>query len=83
MTLTKSFNSKLSLCLTSKHTSKVITAIFNNNPGPDVWDPLFREAVARLLASVLAMAIAGRPDTAQAFLDSGAAFESIGERRGD
>lgn len=56
---------------------------FNNNPSENVWDPLFREAVVRMLASVLAMAIAGKPDTAQAFLESGAAFETLGEGRDD
>lgn len=58
-------------------------ATFNNNPIEALWDPLFREAVVRLLASELAMAIAGRPDTAQSYLESGAAFESIGEGRPD
>lgn len=56
---------------------------YNNNPSESVWDALFREAVVRMLASVLAMAIAGKPDSAQAYLESGAAFESIGEGRPD
>lgn len=56
---------------------------YNNNPREDVWDPLFREAVVRLLASVLAMAIAGKPDTAQSYLESASAFEGIGEGRDD
>lgn len=58
-------------------------AVFNNNPGPDIWDPLFREAVVRLLASVCGMAIAGKPDTAQALLESGGAFENLAESRGN
>lgn len=58
-------------------------ATYNNNPREDTWDPLFREAVVRLLASELAMAIAGRPDTAEALLQSGSAFETIGEARPD
>lgn len=58
-------------------------AHYNNNPAESTWDPLFREAVARLLASELAMALAGRPDTVQQMIDSGAAFESLGERRPD
>lgn len=58
-------------------------AVYNNNPNENTWDPLFREAVVRLLASVLAMAIAGKPDTAQTMLESGSAFESIGEGRPD
>lgn len=58
-------------------------AVYNNNPSEATWDPLFREAVVRLLASELAMAIAGRPDTAGMLLESGAAFESLGEGRSD
>jgi hypothetical protein len=58
-------------------------ATYNNSPTESTWDPLFREAVVRMLASVLGMAIAGRPDLAQAYLESGAAFESIGEGRPD
>lgn len=58
-------------------------ATYNNNPSEATWDSLFREAVVRLLASELAMAIAGRPDTAQSYLDSGAAMESIAEGRPD
>ena len=57
--------------------------VYNNNPGPDVWDPLFRQAVVRLLASVCAMAIAGKPDTAQNLLESGGAFENLAESRAD
>jgi hypothetical protein len=58
-------------------------AVYNNNPNENTWDALFREAVVRLLASELAMAGTGRPDTSQALLESGAAFESIGEGRPD
>jgi hypothetical protein len=55
--------------------------VYNNAPAEAVWDSLFREAVVRLLTSVLAMAIAGKPDVAEAYLQSGAAFEGIGETR--
>jgi hypothetical protein len=58
-------------------------ATYNNAPSEATWDPLFREAVVRLLASELAMALAGRPDTAESLLQSGAAFESLGEGRAD
>lgn len=58
-------------------------AVFNNNPVESTWDPLFREAVVRLLASELAMAIPARPDSAQQLIESGAAFESLGETRPD
>jgi hypothetical protein len=56
-------------------------AVYNNAPVESSWDALFREAVVRLLTSVLALAIAGKPDVAEAYLQSGAAFESIGETR--
>ncbi len=56
-------------------------AVFNNNPLPDVWDPLFHQAVVRLLASALAMALAGKPDVAQSYLETGGAFETLGEGR--
>jgi hypothetical protein len=56
---------------------------YNNNPSEAVWDPLFRESVVRLLASELAVAVGGRPDLGQGLLESGGAFESIGEGRPD
>lgn len=56
-------------------------AVYNNSPNENTWDPLFKEAVVRLLASGLAMALTGRPDTAQFMIESGAAFERLGERR--
>jgi hypothetical protein len=58
-------------------------AVYNNNPTEAVWDPGFREAVVRLLASELAMAISGKPDSAQLYLESGAAFETGAEARPD
>lgn len=56
-------------------------AVFTGTPTEDTWDALFREAVVRFLASIFAMAIGGKPDTAQELLQSGAAFESLGETR--
>jgi hypothetical protein len=38
-------------------------AIYNNNPTEATWDPGLRETVVRLLASELAAALAGKPDT--------------------
>lgn len=58
-------------------------AAYNNNPTETAWDASFREAVVRLLASELAMAIAGKPDVAQGALESYAGFEKIGEGRQD
>lgn len=56
-------------------------AVYNNMPTESTWDPLFREAVVRLLASALGMALEGKPDTAAAMLESGAKFEAVGEQR--
>lgn len=58
-------------------------AVCNNNPTEDLWDALFQQAVVRLLASAMAMAIAGKPDVAASMLESGSAFESLGETRQD
>lgn len=58
-------------------------ALYNNAPAESTWDPLFQMSVVRLLASAMAMAIAGKPDVAEAMLQSGAAFESLGESRQD
>lgn len=58
-------------------------ALYNNSPTESTWDPLFQMAVVRLLASAMAMAIAGKPDVAESMLSSGAAFESLAESRED
>lgn len=59
------------------------SAVYNNNPNENTWDASFREAVVRLLASELAMGVAGRPDTSQNLLESGSSFETIAEGRGN
>lgn len=56
-------------------------AAINNNPAESTWDPGFQEAVVRLLASELSMALFARPDSAESYLQSGAAFETIAEGR--
>jgi len=58
-------------------------AVCNNNPTEATWDALFQQAVVRLLASAMAMAVAGKPDVAESMLQSGAAFETLGETRQD
>lgn len=58
-------------------------AVYNNNPTEDTWDALFREAVVRLLASELAMALEGKPDTAQAYLESAQGFAGTAAGRDD
>ncbi len=56
-------------------------AAYNNVPNENTWDSLFQQAVVRLLASAMAMAVKGKPDIAAAMLESGSAFESLGETR--
>ena len=56
-------------------------AVFANQPGPNVWDPAFREAVVRLLASEMAVAIAGKPDTARDLFEQSGSFAGIGAGR--
>lgn len=56
-------------------------AVYNNNPGPEVWDATFLEAVVRLLASKFAMAVAGRPETAENLLQSFNAFINAAKGR--
>ena len=58
-------------------------AVINNYPNESTWDPLFQEEVVRLLASELAMAIAGKPDTAQALFESAGTFGQLGMERPD
>jgi hypothetical protein len=58
-------------------------ATYNNNPSEAVWDSLFRESVVRQLASELAMALFGRPDTSESLLQQSNAYEQAGESRRD
>ena len=56
-------------------------AIFNGNPAESTWDSLFRQTVVRMLASELAMGVAGKPDASQMALESAGAFSKLGEGR--
>jgi hypothetical protein len=56
-------------------------ATYNNNPNEATWDAGFREAVVRLLASELAMAVAGKPDLTQVMLESGGSFGGAATER--
>lgn len=58
-------------------------ATISNQPNENTWDPLFTEAVERMLASELAMAIESKPDTAKTTLEQAAQFEQMGEGRRD
>lgn len=56
-------------------------AVFTNQPLESTWDALFREAVVRLLASEMAMAINGRPDTARDAYSTSAQMGQIGQSK--
>lgn len=56
-------------------------AVYNNNPTEDAWDADFREAVVRFLASELAIAIAGKPETSKLALDSAGIFTGLAKSR--
>lgn len=58
-------------------------ATYHNNPTEATWDPGFHQAVVRLLSSVLASAIGGKPDLTQLLLESSAAVETQAEMRPD
>lgn len=51
-------------------------ALITNQPPESAWDSDFTWAVAEFLASVLAMWIEGRPDTARAMTEQFGAFEA-------
>lgn len=55
--------------------------VYNNQPTESAWDALFTESVVRELASKLAMALAGRPETEQSFLQSGEAAIGVAQTR--
>lgn len=56
-------------------------AVYNNQPTESTWDAGFTESVIRELASKLAMALAGRPETEQSFLQSGEAAIGVAQGR--
>lgn len=56
-------------------------ARITNQPNENLWDPLFRDAVMRLLGSSLGMALAGRPETARDLIESYMQVEALAETR--
>jgi hypothetical protein len=58
-------------------------AAYANQPGPAVWDPVFRESVVRQLASAMAVAIAGKQDTGNVLLEQAGQFIQAGTGRPD
>lgn len=58
-------------------------AVYNNNPGPDVWDAGFRECVEYFLASKFAEAVAGKPQTAKDMMSAAMSLVQIMTGRED
>lgn len=58
-------------------------AVITNSPSEDTWDPIFTEAVVRLLASELDLAIDGKPESSQLTFQQFGGFEKAGEDRTD
>lgn len=60
-------------------------AVFTNAQlnNPATWDPLFREAAVRLLASEMAVAVAGKQDTGRDLLGQAGEFTQNGAGRPD
>ena len=58
-------------------------AVVNGAPPESTWDASFRAGVVRLLAAEFAMAGAGKPDVAQAYLESYSAFDGLANNRGE
>lgn len=56
-------------------------AIITGQPPEALWDALFTEEVQRLLASELAMALEGKPDTSELALETSETFGQIGQTR--
>ena len=58
-------------------------ATYNNNPSEDSWDAGFREAVVRLLASELAIALGGQPETSKMYFETGTGIMNAAKARSD
>jgi hypothetical protein len=56
-------------------------ATYNNNPAESTWDALFLEAVVRALASKLALALAGKPETSSTMAQTGQIAGKMNEER--
>ncbi len=56
-------------------------AVISNQIDENQWDAGFTEEVVRLLANYIAMGVAGRPETAQAALESMKEFGALAETR--
>ena len=73
--------------ITSVQTKVIWTSIasayaaYNNQPTESVWNALFRESFVRLLASELAMGLAGRPETEASEAQASMMADSIARTR--
>lgn len=56
-------------------------AVITNQPAVSTWDALFREAVVRLLASELDIALNGRPESSKLMLDTAGGFQGVSTKR--
>lgn len=50
-------------------------------PLENIWDPLFHQAVVRLLSSAMSLAVAGKPDLAMSLIEQAGKFTELGEMR--
>lgn len=64
-------------------TSLASAACFFSSSAPleNIWDPLFHQAVVRLLSSSMSMAVAGKPDVAMNLIEQAGKFTELGEMR--
>ncbi|HEV2674156.1 MAG TPA: hypothetical protein VGV37_06400 [Aliidongia sp.] len=60
-----------------------VMAVYTNQPPESLWDPLFREAVVRLLANEFSMALDGKPDIANMSLEQYTDFMQVAVTRQD
>ena len=73
--------------ITSVQTKVIWTSIatayaaYNNQPTEAIWNALFRESFVRLLASELAMGLAGRPETEASEAQASMMADSIARTR--
>ncbi len=58
-------------------------AVYSSMPNENLWDAGFTHVVVRFLASELAMAIAGRPETSQGQLAATGQFSGVAQSRPD
>lgn len=58
-------------------------AVYNNNPNESTWDSSFEQAVVQMLSRGFAIALTGKTDLMQAYMESFGTFEQAAESRQD